>query len=317
MTSLALFKSPEQIFQAGQDAVLRGSFQEAKSLFETAASKYAKQGNVPMSSLSVAYSSIVLISQNPTDASLLYKAAQSVSILGDTILKLGLREVSAQELGREMALLAAESDLLSRRPVSTDQHAEKARSLRELAMRFRTEVADRTLVVPELFLKQSIIGEAKAIPLSAYAEESLGESLIQDNPKSAAEHYQTARILWMQAGRQDLGDVAASRVRSYGMAAKCWFCGREISGEGVHFLPMPSELTGLVVHSSKGSALPSCDPTMSQIYACRGCHSAVYLMADFRAVQRMQELEVRVNVQLNSLRESIAETQRMIARMRR
>jgi hypothetical protein len=198
VTSLALFKSPEQIFQAGQDAVLRGSFQEARSFFETAASKYAKR-NVPMSSLSMAYSSILLISQNPTDASFLYRAAQSVNALGDTVLKLGLREVSAWELGREMALLAAESDLLSRRPASTDQHAEKARLLIELATRFRTEVADRTLVVPELFLKQSIIGEAKAIPLSAYAEESLGESLILDNPKSAAEHYQTARILWMQA----------------------------------------------------------------------------------------------------------------------
>lgn len=297
--------------------MLRGSFQEARNLFESAASKFSRQGKVSMSSLSAGYASIILISQDPTNPSLLYKAARSMNSLGNTTLKLGLRETPAQELGREMALLAAESDLLNRRPGSAAEHAEKARMLRELAVRFRTEVMDGTLVLPELFFKQSITGESKAIPLSAYAEESLGESLILENPKAAAEHYQTARLLWMQAGRQDLGDLAASRVRSYGMAAKCWFCGREISGEGVHFLQMPSELTGLIASCSKGGALPSCDPTLSQIYACKGCHSAVFKMADSRAIQRMQELEVRVNVQLNDIRESIAETQRMIAGMRR
>lgn len=270
-----------------------------------------------MSSLSASYASVVLVFQDPTNSSLLYKAAQSVNSLGDTMLKLGLREIPARELALEMALLAAEIDLLNRRAISAAEHAEKARKLRELASRFRTEIADRTLVLPELFHKQSIIGESKAIPLSAYAEESLGESLIMENPKAAAEHYQTARLLWMQAGRQDLGDIAASRVRSYGMAAKCWFCGREIAGEGVHFLPMPSELTGLIIGSSKGSVLPSFDPTLSQIYACKGCHSAVFKMADSRATQRMQELEARVNVQLESIRESIAQTQRMIAGMRR
>lgn len=317
MVLLALFKTPEQIFRAGQDAVLRGSFQEARDSFESAASKFSRQGNVAMSSLSASYASVVLISQDSTNSSLLYRAAQSVNSLGDTTLKLGLREIPARELGLEMALLAAEADLLSRRAVSPAQHAEKARMLRELATRFRTEVAERPLVLPELFFKQSIIGESKATPLSAYAEESLGESLIMENPKAAAEHYQTARLLWMQAGRQDLGDLAASRVRSYGMAAKCWFCGREIAGEGVHFLPMPSELTGLIIGSSKGSVLPSCDPTLSQIYACRGCHGAVFKMADSRAIQRTEELEVRVNMQLDSIRQSIAETQRMIAGMRR
>ncbi len=237
--------------------------------------------------------------------------------LGEAMIKLGPRETTATELGRELALLAAESDLMCRRAVSPAEHAEKARMLRELATKFRTEMVDRTLIVPELFFKQSMQGESKAIPLSAYAEESLGESLILENPKAAAEHYQTARLLWMQAGRQDLSDAAASRVRSYGMAAKCWFCGREISGEGVHFLSMPSELTGLITKKSTGSALPSCDPTLSLIYACRGCHSAVYKLADARALERMQELEMRVNVQLNNIRESIAQTQRMVSRLGR
>jgi len=313
---VALFKTPEQILQAGQDAVLRGNFPQARTYYENAALKFSKQGNTALCALAGSYAAIVSIAQSPSNASLLYGAAQSVRSLGNATLKLGLRETPASELATEIVMLATEADIQGRTANTPAEHAEKARRLRELATKFRTEAADRILVLPELFFKQSISGESKALPLSAYAEESLGESLVMENPKAAAEHYQTARLLWMQAGRQDFGDMAASRVRAYGSAAKCWFCGREISGEGIHFLRMPSELTGLIMKSSMGSVLPSFDPGLSQIYACRGCFSAVYKMADSRAVTRMQELEARINLQLNSIRESIAETQRMIARMR-
>lgn len=316
MANLALFKSPEQILQLGNDAVLRGSFAEALQNYKSASMKFSKQGNVTLSRLADGYAAIVAIAQSPSNTSLYHPAVQSVRSLGDITLKLGLREISAPALANEIQLLASEIDILNTRAATSAEHADKANKLRELATRFRTETADTVLVLPELFLKQSVLGESKAASLSAYAEEELGESLVFDNPKAAAEHYQTARLLWMQAGRQELADGAASRVRSYGRAARCWFCGREISGEGVHFLSMPSDLTDLLRKTAKDSALPAFDPSQSRIYACKGCHSAIYKMADALAMERMRELETRINMQLNQIRESIAEMQRMISSMR-
>jgi hypothetical protein len=316
VANLALFKSPEQVLQSGNDAVLRGSFAEAVQNYKSASVKFSKQGNMMMSRLADGYAAIVAIAQSPSNTSLYYPAAQSVRSLGDITLKLGLREISAPALAGEIQLLASEIDVLNARAATSGEHADKAQRLRELAMRFRTEASETVLVLPELFLKQSVLGESKALSLSAHAEEELGESLVMNDPKAAAEHYQTARLLWMQAGRQELADGAASRVRSYGMSARCWFCGREISGEGVHFLSMPSDLTDLVKKTAKDSALPAFDPSQARIYACKGCHSAIYKMADTLAIERMRELEMRINVQLNQIRESIAETQRMIARMR-
>jgi hypothetical protein len=314
---MALFKTPEQILQSGNDAVLRGNFAEAEQNYRSAATKFSKQGNMMQAKLADGYASVAAIARGPSNTALYYSAIQSVRPLGETTLKLGLREVSASALANEMQLLASEIDTLNSRAVTPAEHAEKARRLNDLAAKFRGEIGDTVLVLPELFLKQSVLGESKAASLSAYAEEELGESLVLDNPKAAAEHYQTARLLWMQAGRQELADGAASRVRSYGRAAKCWFCGREISGEGVHFLSMPSDLTDLLRKTRKDSALPAFDSALSSIYACRGCHSAIHKLADRLATERMRELETRVNLQLNQIRESIAETQSMIARMRR
>ncbi len=313
---MALFKTPEQIMQSGNDAVLRGSFSEAEQNYRSAATKFSKQGNMRQAGVADGYAAVVAIAHGPSNTALYYPAILSVRSLGETILKLGLREVSASALANEMQLLASEIDILNSRAVSPPEHAEKARRLNELAARFRTETGDTALVLPELFLKQSVLGESRAASLSAHAEEELGESLVLDNPKAAAEHYQTARLLWMQAGRQDLADGAASRVRSYGRAAKCWFCGREISGEGVHFLSMPSDLTDLLKKTSRDSALPAFDSSLSKIYACKGCHSAIYRLADELAIDRMRELETRINIQLNQIRESIAETRRMISGMR-
>jgi hypothetical protein len=313
---MAFFKTAEQVLQSGHDAVLRGSFTEALQSYRNASAKFSKQGDSQSASLANVYASIVAIAQSPTNASLYYPAAQSARSLGDVSLKVGLREVAAATLATEIELLALEIDALNVGARTSAEYADKARKLTEVASRFRIEVADTVLVLPELVYKQSIMGEAKAVPLSAQAEEAMAESLVMENPKAAAEHYQTARLFWMQAGRQDLGDSAASRVRSYGRAAKCWFCGREISGEGIHFMPMPSDLTALVMNTAKNSALPAFDPSQSQIYACKGCHSAIYKMADARAMERMRELEVRINVQLNELRKKIEETRRMIPGVR-
>jgi hypothetical protein len=231
-------------------------------------------------------------------------------------MKLGVRESTAEQLAREAELLASEIELTAYHPASVDQYRQKAQSLRDLATAFRSDIGNQVLVLPELFRQGSLNGELKALPLAAQSEEAMAESLISSDPKAAAEHYQTARLWWFQAGYSGQADQALSRVQQYGRAARCWFCGRDVAGEGVHYVPMPSELTELVRNAAKDSPLPSYDAASGSVYACKGCYGAVYRLADGIASKRVAEMEARVQAQIEDLKRQVASLHSAVAQRR-
>ncbi len=94
-------------------------------------------------------------------------------------------------------------------------------------------------------------------------------------------------------------------MAQYGKSAKCWFCGREVAGESIHFVAMPSDLTDLVKAADKDSPLPSFDPQTGNVYACKGCHGAVHHLADALATQRMNELDAKLQRQIQELKDQI------------
>lgn len=290
---------------AGHDAVVRGDFNTAYTRFSEAAKKFQKQNNMYNYGLASCYMAIIAIALNPENPGVYYAAGQMLRSTGGIPLKLGLHEISSAEIADEVELLAGEKEILAMTPTNPSEHGAKAKRLQEIAMGYRSRTAGRVLVIPELFWKETIQGEARALPLLAKAEESLGQSLVNDNPKAAAEHFQTARLWWMQAGRADMAQTASSFVQSYGLAVKCWFCGREVSGEGVHFVSMPSTLTDLIKRTASESALPSFDQASGMIYACKGCYGAIFNLSDSLATQRTQELEVKINKQLEEIKRQI------------
>ncbi len=302
---LGLIKSAGELVALGHDLVQRGNFVEANEKYSDAARKFAKQGDAMGANIASSYAAVVALGQQMSNPMAYRIASQSLLNIGGFMMKIGLREIPANQLATELDLLATEIEVLSLSPTNPQQFKDKAQALQTTAMQFRAKMTGQVLVIPELFSKTAMTGEAKAPALMALAEEALGESLILDNPKAAAEHYQSARLWWMQAGRQDFADAASMRVRAYGRAAKCWFCGREVSGEGIHFVTMASELTDVVKRTGEGSALPTFDPVSNAIYACRGCYSAVFKLADDLAVKRTQELEVKIERELNEIRAQI------------
>jgi len=303
---MALFKSGREILALGNDCVLRRDFKGAYEKYISAAKKFAKDGNGPEQSVAEAYAAVMAISQNESNPDIYRSAAKSLEPLGDIPLKLGLRDISSAELGQEIVLLASEIEIKRLTPSKPAEYADKAKKLQDLASKFRTYTSGKILVIPELFGRQTVRGELKALPLSALAEEALGESLISSDPKTAAEHYQTARLWWSQAGQYDETERAAGIVSKYAHATKCWFCGRQVTGEGVHFRSMPSELTELLKKIADEDALPSYNGSSGAIFACMGCYSAIKQLADEIAVLRMKELEARINVQLTQIANQIS-----------
>lgn len=290
----------------GHDLVARGDWSEALERFNEAARKFQQAGDAGSVALARAYAAVASAALRPQDPASYRSVAEAARGLGSTVVKLGLRETSASDLAAEADLLAEEIQVAAARPATPEGHRIRAQALQALSMKFRSQVGDRVLTLPELFRQGALRGAEKALPLAAMAEEALAESLLSSDPKAAAERYQSARLWWSQAGYTSQADAAAARTTAYSRSATCWFCGREVTGEGVHFYSMPSELTEVVRKDEVDAVLPAFNSTATALYACRGCHSAIVRLADQIAYRRAKEIEAIVDYKIEVLRREIA-----------
>lgn len=302
---MPLFKTATEVFDQANDYLLRGDFGSALNKYNDAIRKFQKVGDANGVTLATAYASVMNLAQSPSNPMAYRAAAQALRAVGDMPLKLGLRESTGNALAQEAEILASATEWTSLTPTSAAQFQQKAQALRQVATAIRTQIGGSILVLPELFKQGSVTGEQRALALAAMSEEALAQSLVATDPKAAAEHYQTARLWWSQAGDAGMADAAAAYVAQYGKSAKCWFCGREVAGENIHFVPMPSELTDLVKAADKDSPLPSFDPATGNVYACKGCYGAVFRLADEIALRRTAELDAKVQVQIQDLKNQI------------
>ncbi len=303
---MPLLKTASDLLAQGQDLVARGDFGGATQRYAEAAKRFTRDGELRWAAVAQAYAAVMGISARVQDPNAYRTAVQFLQPLGDIPLKIGLHEVPASALARESDLVARELELRTLAPTNPQGFDQKAHALQALSADYRVSFTGQVLVLPELFHQGSTTGEQRATVTAALSEEAMGESLVNTDPKSAAEHYQNARLWWSQAGDSVSADAALARVTSYSRGARCWFCGREVSGEGIHFVAMPSELTDLVMQRAGDSPIPSFDASRGVVYACRGCEGAIYRMADSLATQRTKELEARVQTQIEQLKQQIS-----------
>ncbi len=302
---MPLFKTATEVFDQANDYLLRGDFASALSKYNDAIRKFQKVGDQNGILLATAYASVMNLAQDSNNPNAYHAAAQALHAIGDQPVKLGLRESTANAVAHEAEILASATEWVGLQPTSTAQYEQKAQALRQVATALRGDIGSNVLVLPELFKQGSFTGESRALVLAALSEEAIAESLVATDPKAAAEHYQTARLWWSQAGSGAQADAAAAHVAQYGKSAKCWFCGREVAGENIHFVPMPSELTDLVKAADKDSVLPTYDPQTGNVYACKGCYGAVDKLADALATQRAAAVEAKLQPQIDELKKQI------------
>ena len=302
---MPLFKTASEVFDQANDYLLRGDFTSALNKYNDAIRKFQKVGDQNGILLATSYASVMNLAQQASNPAAYRAASQALRAIEDNPIKLGLRESTGNAHAHEADILASAYEWTGLVPTSPAQYQQKADALRQVATALRSDIGGNVLVLPELFKQGSFTGEQRALALAAMSEEALGASFLASDPKAAAEHYQTARLWWSQAGDAAQADAAAARVAQYGKSVKCWFCGREVSGENIHFVPMPSDLTDLVKAADKDSVLPTFDPATGNVYACQGCHGAVYHLADELAVKRAGEVEAKLQAQIDDLKKQV------------
>jgi ribosome-binding protein aMBF1 (putative translation factor) len=128
-----------------------------------------------------------------------------------------------------------------------------------------------------------------------------------DDPKKGAEYFQMAMNYRRQLGDSNAEARIQEKIRLYSKAAACWICGREATGQTIHFVSMPSDITPAQSRSKQASPLPSMESNAS-IYVCRACYVAISKRADSialnyhnAAMAEMRNMEARLNQRINSV----------------
>ena len=300
-----LFKSGSDVLDQGLDLARRRDYARAREKFTDAATKLAKEGSVLNVDLARAYAELMLYPTRGGDPAYLSGLANYLrSSLGTTELRPGPRGISASDLATQLDLAAGESLAMAQVQSGAGDRAAIARSLQNLANSYRT-LGPQVLFLPELFNQQAIPADSKFPLLMAMSFETLAISLQTTDPLAAAEQFQTAQQYWAQAGDQARSEASARQVESLAFRARCWFCGREGIGHGIQFvsLPINQDVTGLKGIDS--SPLPAVDGSGRRVFACKGCSSALHILADSIAMQRAYEVEVRLNARIQALEQQL------------
>lgn len=309
-----LFKSGSDVMDQALDLARRRDYARARQKFEEAAEKLAKEGSILNVDLARAYGELMRYPSQGGDPAYLSRLAQYLrASLGTTELRPGPRGIRASDLAAQLELAAGESQALAQVQGGGGDRAALAQSLQNLANGYRA-LGSQVLFLPELFHQQAIPADSRFPALMAISFETLGGSLQATDPMAAAEHFQTAQQYWAQAGDQARSEASARQVESLAFRARCWFCGREGVGHGIQFvsLPIDQDVTGLKGIDS--SPLPAVDGSGRRVFACKGCSSALRLMADAIAAQRAYEVELRLNARIQALEQQLQSNRASIHR---
>ncbi|HUI38013.1 MAG TPA: hypothetical protein VLY85_00105 [Thermoplasmata archaeon] len=297
---MPLFKTGDQLFSQGRDLVLRKEFEPASVKFLDAARKLEKSGDLPAASLAEIYAQLVRLRPGAVSPQAVAVVVGRLRQVGPVPIHVGARPIGSIELAGQLGLMARELQLDLDAASGRIDLATRAKELQQLASDYRT-LGDAVLFLPELFLQRTQRASEKVPVLAALSEEALGEAYQRTDPLTAAEHFQAAQNWWRQAGNEARALASAERVNQLSFRARCWFCGREGSGQGIQFVSLPIDQSVHGLQGIESSPLPSIDGTGRYVYACKGCFSAFRLLADQVAIFRASEVERRLMVQIQNL----------------
>jgi len=304
---MGLFKSGDELLDKGYSLLKQKEFSKALSTFKKANEKLEKQGDKQNANITNALAKLLEIPSNENNPGVYIAATEALEPLGDTEIKFGIRTVKASDIAKECSLKAEELTATSRGGLN-----ERADRLKQVGMNYQTLIGNSVLCIPEIFNDEKSTGSEVALLLFAISEEQHAEATVWSDPKKAAEYYQNAANWRRQIGHKDKESDDISMVKQYSKGAKCWICGREIYGEEIHFLHMPSEITTFQGKSEVDSLLPSMSESEDVVYVCRACYQAISKKADEIAnhyhqiaMKEISRVESELNERINEVIDAI------------
>ena len=296
---MGLFKTADEKFEQGNEYIKRKEYDKARKAFDKALTKGTSESQV-------AQVMIALLDLQSNSVGAYEKAVGVLTQKGELEVEFGLFKIKCSQLAAECDAVYSEMMAMAI-PATSDRLKPRADALFAAAMKFQTKIGPGTLIVPEVYTAAKITGIERANRLMAIGNENMAESVAMEDPKKAAEYLQIAMNYYRQLGDGGAEGRVSERVKLYAKAAACWICGREATGETIHFVSMPTEVSAMQMKSKQTSPLPSVRDGAS-IYVCRACYLAISKRADAIAKQyhdiamsEMRAMEARLNARINQV----------------
>ena len=297
---MGLFKSGDEKFEQGNEFIKRKEYDKARKAFEAALKKGSKEAEV-------AQVMIALLDLREGGMQAYRDAITVLQSKGELAVDFGLFNIKCSQLYIECDAVYAEMVAMGLGTSGAPALKQRADALFAAGMKYQTKIGPGTLIVPEVYTAVKVTGIQKANFLMAEGNENLAESVAWDDPKKAAEYLQIALNYRRQLGDGNAESRISQKIKMYAKAAACWLCGREATGETIHFVSMPTEVTGMQMSGKATSPLPSYENNAS-IYVCRACYLAISKRADAIAKQyhdiamrELQAMERRLRSEINSV----------------
>ena len=299
-----LFRNDNEYYEEAVDLIKRKEFEKAVSALQKAKSK-DKDGDI--TAKCNAMESVIRLHRHLDDPASYERAAGDLKEYGEGELELGLTVFSTSKLANECLLMARARRCRMMPSGNSAENIEKGNALIECARGFQA-IGDENLMIWEFFTGTSTTGMKESLVLMAEGNEALAEGYAWEDPKKAAEYEQYAYNYRRQAGQG--GEANIRLVKRYSTSATCWICGRDATGEGMHFFPMSSDISPQMRNGD--GLLRSADEGYQNIYVCRACYTSISRRADAiskyyydQTADDMRAMEARLQSEIAALQAQI------------
>jgi len=297
--ALKIFKSGDELFNQGIDLVKRKEYAKARKNFEKTIEKGGSDAE--LAQIYIALIDICLDNNNPNKYLVLAGHLEKTRIEG---FEFGLTDAESAKVAVECRLLA-ERLATAKMPTNNQaQSEEKGNKFLDLARRYQSQIGNNPIKINELVGLTVNTGLKEALYLQAWGYEALAGGAVLSNPKKAAEFLQNAYNCRRQVGES--GEEDLKLVKAYSKSVKCWICGRPSTGEGVHFLAMPSDITPFM-RATNDDILQSAPESYTSVYVCRPCYTSISKRSDEIAreyhdvaMREMRAMEARLRAEIQS-----------------
>ncbi len=300
-----LFKNDDEHMEDAVDLIKRKEYEKAMAALRKAKSK-DKDGN--LSAKCDAMEAFINLYNKQGDAGAYINAANKLKAYTAGPLELGLSTFDPAKLADECLLMAKTINVRNMPSSNPAENKAKGEALMDCAKDYQVKVGNNNLTIREFFGGGVTLGMKESITLMAEGNECLAEAFAWDDPKKAAEYQQFAYNYRRQNGES--GERNQEFIRKYSASATCWICGRDASGEGMHFFPMSSDISPQMRNNE--GILKSADTEYKNIYVCRACYTSISRRADAIskyyydvAQDDMRKMEARLQAEIASLQAEI------------
>jgi hypothetical protein len=292
---------------------------EAVSHFSEASKQYTAAGNTRKSSESFALATLFYALTTRTDQAW-QGCAQAMKQIPNTQLNVGFM-INSTSIAKQASVLS--SDVAITRVLDgNSKDVSRIAPVRDLAQKYMDLIGE-DLSVWKL-MKQDIDPQRRAYSLLGLASLIEANSIADTDPKKSVALLSEAATNLELAGTDSMGisSGTSAKLENLSKFGQCWFCGREMQGQGFHYVLLPANVSPYT-RQRYGS---STSHTMEEnaVVACESCSSSIRYVADEvarayydRAIAEMRSLEQRINSRITALEGEIAALRSRVNSLRR